>query len=189
MVNPKSKTRFAQLQHSVFALQPKVSMTIDHQSHPVSEMGRNDYFYRFYEKHRSDQQPAAVLQSLPRFHPLDTFKPSWDRENKTKDNPKPGCQCPKDTQGAEASPWLTHGAQPCAFLRPAFTEAWLQLPNRAWCLEAHEAWHCLGSTNTTFTWGLAPFLCGPALGKYLAGLPRRGLGPLPHIPTTPVLGR
>lgn len=124
------------------------------------------------------QQPAAVLQSLPRFHPLDTFKPSWDRENKTKDNPKPGCQCPQNTQGAEASPWLTRGTQPCAFLRPAFTGPGSRFPAGLGVWKPHEAWHCLGSTNTTFTWGLAPFLCGPAFGKYLAGLPKSGLGPL-----------
>lgn len=76
-------------------------MTVDHQLHPVSEMGRNDDFYRFHQKHRSNQQPAAVLQSLPSSHPFGAFKPSWVGENETKDNPKPECQCPRDSQGAE----------------------------------------------------------------------------------------
>lgn len=74
-----------------------------------------------------------------------------------------------------ASLYLTHGAQSRGSLQPVFTGAWLR---ELWRSGAHEAWHCLGSTNTTFTWLLAPFLCSPAFGKYLAGSPRRRLGPL-----------
>lgn len=56
-----------------------------------------------------------------------------------------------------------------------------------WRSGAHEAWHCLGSTNITFTWVLAPFLCSPVFGKYLVGSLRRGL--FAHVPAIPVLER
>ena len=101
---------------------------------------------------------------------------------------RPGCQHPRDTQGAEwhlPSSWCT---------TPCFSSARLRrgpapglLPGLG-CWGAHEAWHCLGSTNPTLTWGPAPSLCSLLLVNICPAHPTPGWGPLrlpqPDNPTS-----
>lgn len=88
-------------------------------------------------------------------------------------------ETPKGQSGiSPAQPWSTTPCFPATLHRDPAPGL---LPG-LWCLRAHEAWHCLHSTNPTLTWGLAPSLRSLLLVNICLAHSIEGWGP-PRAPS------
>lgn len=149
-------------------------------------MGRND-FRHFHQKHRRHQQRSTVLQSLTGLCSLGAFRSSWGGGNETKDIRSQDTSVPKTPEGKVPSLQLTRCSTACAILQPAFAGPWLQASQWDCGVQKPMKHGIVWATQTQRF--VPPSLCGTAFGKYLAGSPKRGLGPLCPISNNPVLGR